>query len=302
MLLSPVVGCQCRPCGPLGEARIVLISFIYTCSLRHDSRKVVAGGHALLHHVALLVALNGHHHSLEVRRGQLVIDTAVVGILHGNHPFQVIHQLVQEVSRLVTLLRDVHLQGIEVSLVLLVGVEHQSHRVGRVDDILVEVARIVPSVRRRDDGACWTSWRDSRRVNHDLRVGMSQRTGPLSGILRLDGHTRAVQVERLDASSRQVRQCMFLDFYWHLVVLALQHVAARSRNLAEVHDGTTFLRPRRLARTQEACLADHLARFGITHGQRDLLATVIHYGYLLLLRKESHLIHSDHVVALGRRT
>ena len=155
--LGPAVGGHGGAGCLVGKRRVVLVALEDAGSLSHNGCKVERGGRALLYHVALLLAVRRHDEALEVGRGQLVVDTAVVGILHGEHPAQVVHHLVEHVGRLVLALRDVDAEAVVIATVLLVAAEHDADGEGRVDDVLVVVASVVPAARRRDDAAGGTA-------------------------------------------------------------------------------------------------------------------------------------------------
>ena len=147
VLQCPLIGLAGCFCCLARESGVVLRILENTGGKSHQGSKVVCGRDALLHHIALLVAVGGHHESFEVRGGQLVIYSAVVGVLHREHPLHVVHQFVEQVGRLVIALGDIRVQGIVVIAVLLVRKQHHGHGIGRVDDIFVIVAGIVPAQR-----------------------------------------------------------------------------------------------------------------------------------------------------------
>ena len=180
--------------------RIVLIVFVDPRGLCHHGSEIVGCSHTLLYHISLLLTSCRHHKAFEVRGGQLMIHASIVRVLHGKHPLQVIHDLIQQVGCLVPTLRDIHLQRIVIDFVLLVAIEHNADGEGGVHDILVIVACIIPPIRRRNDCSFGATWRNRRRMNHHLSVGMTSWASPLSCILRLDGHSCTLVIKSLDGS------------------------------------------------------------------------------------------------------
>ena len=86
-----------------------------------------------------------------------MVDASIVGVLHGEHPAQVVHQFVQHVGGVVLALRDIDAEAFEPRLVLLVAAKDDAHGECRVDDVLVVVASVVPSPRRTDNAAGGTA-------------------------------------------------------------------------------------------------------------------------------------------------
>ena len=70
--------------------------------------------------ISLLVAVLWHHESLEVGRCKFMINAPVVWVLHGEHPLDVEHYLVEKVGSIIVALGDIHVEAVEVILVLLV--------------------------------------------------------------------------------------------------------------------------------------------------------------------------------------
>ena len=128
--LGPVIGGQSGFLGLLGKCRIVFVALVDACGKCHYSSKVIAGGHTLLHHIALLVTIGGHDKALEIGSRQFVVNASVIGILHGDHPLEIKHELVKQVCSAVAALGNVGVETIEILFVLLIGHEHQSHRIG----------------------------------------------------------------------------------------------------------------------------------------------------------------------------
>ena len=194
VLQRPLIGLAGSFCCLARESGVVLRILENTGGKCHQGSKVVGGRDALLHHIALLVAVGRHHESFEVRGGQLVIYSAVVGVLHREHPLHIVHQFVEQVGRLVVALGDIRVQRIVITAVLLVRKQHHCHGIGRVYDVFVVVAGIVPAQRRYDVAAGRTFGRGCRGVNHHAGVGMSQRTGVFACILFLNRGARTHQV------------------------------------------------------------------------------------------------------------
>ena len=125
--LGPLVGalshggCLCRETGV-----VLLERFQKPGGIGHDGGEVECGGDGLLYDVACLLTLCGHDESLEVGRGQLVVDASVEGVLHGQEPTEVEHHLVEQVGGLVAALGDGGVQAGKVVGELLVDGEHQS--------------------------------------------------------------------------------------------------------------------------------------------------------------------------------
>ena len=228
----------------LSEIRIVRILCIDTCCLRHHRSKVECGSRGFLHHIALLLAVGWHDETLEVRCRQLMINTTISRVLHGEHPLQIIHQFVQEVGRLVVALRDIHLDGIELRLVHLVGIKHDTNGKCRIHNVLVIVASIIPAPRRGNDRSCRTTFRCCRRMHFHLRVGMSQRTSELPCILGINRHTRTNQIERLDGCLRQLLQRLWLNRERSREFTRFHRVFSRFCQSRKIHHSTLFARPR----------------------------------------------------------
>ena len=177
MLLRPLVGtfsslrCLSREVGI-----VLLVRRKETCCISHHRRKVERGSYTLRHHITRLVTIGRHHETLKVGGGQLVIDTTIVRILHGEQPLEIEHHLVQKVGGLVTTLRDVGLETGKVVGLLFVRRKHQSDTEGRIDHILVVVACIVPAIRRADNGASRPFLRRCRWMHQHMGVGMPQGT------------------------------------------------------------------------------------------------------------------------------
>ena len=109
VLLRPFVSTDSGLSSQSGEFGIVGIALEETRGLCHHSGEIEGSGHRFGHHIALLVAVLGHHETLEVGIGEFVVHTAVVGVLHREHPMQVVVHLVEEVGCAVPVLRDVEL-------------------------------------------------------------------------------------------------------------------------------------------------------------------------------------------------
>ena len=147
MFLCPLVGAFSR-LGSLSHkiGVVFLTGGKKTCRICHHASKVERGGDTLCHHIAGLVAVGRHDKALEIGCSQFMIDTPIVGILHGEQPFQVEHHLVQEVGRMVSAFGDVGVEFVKVATLLFVGSKHEPDAEGRIDHILVVVACIIPAI------------------------------------------------------------------------------------------------------------------------------------------------------------
>ena len=139
-----------------------------------------------------------------------MIHASIVRILHGKHPLQVIHDLIQQVGCLVPTLRDIHFQRIIIGFVLLVAIKHHCDGEGGVHDILVIVASIIPPIRGRNNRSFGSSWRNGRGMNHHLGVRMTCGTCPLSCILGLDGHSCTLVIKGFDGTLGNITQRVLL--------------------------------------------------------------------------------------------
>ena len=95
---SPRISSACCLQGVLAELRALGIRRIDACGKSHRCGEVKGGGGAFLHNITWLAALCGHHEALERRCRQLMVDTTIMRVLHGEHPAEVVHNLVKIVG------------------------------------------------------------------------------------------------------------------------------------------------------------------------------------------------------------
>ena len=147
MFLGPLVSPLSHRCCLRTKAWIVsLVRFEDSGCISHHSSKVESGCDALGNNISGLLTICWHDETLEVRRCQFVVDSAIVRILHGKEPAQIEHHFVKEIGSLIAALGDM---GIELSKILgelLVGNKHQPNAEGRIHHIFVVVASIVPAI------------------------------------------------------------------------------------------------------------------------------------------------------------
>ena len=101
-------------------------SLVDSGSQCHGGSKVESSGGGFLYHIALLLAVFWHHESLKVRGGEFMIYSSIGWILHGEHPLQVIHHLIQDIRYLIVGFRNLKIERIESTLMELVGLQNQS--------------------------------------------------------------------------------------------------------------------------------------------------------------------------------
>ncbi len=79
----------------------------------HGGSKVESSGGGFLYHITLLLAVFWHHQSLKVRGGEFMMHSSIGWILHGEHPLQVIHHLIQDIRYLIVGFRKLKIERIE---------------------------------------------------------------------------------------------------------------------------------------------------------------------------------------------
>ena len=144
-----------------------------------------------------------------------MVDSSVGRVLHGQHPFQVIVHLVQQIGRVVSAFRDVH--PLTDKIVRKAGINrlHQSDGISGVHNVLVIISGIIPSSRRRNHRSRLTFRPGSIGMYQHLVIWMACRTAPPTRISRFDGHTRTLVIERFQSGIGQRGQHLFLYFECH---------------------------------------------------------------------------------------
>ncbi|OPZ66531.1 MAG: hypothetical protein BWY82_02987 [Verrucomicrobia bacterium ADurb.Bin474] len=149
---------------------------------RHDGREVVCGRSGLHHHVAWVTQKVGKNGRFESEGRELVIDPSVCRILHGEHPIEVPLDFIQEVWDVVPAFGDVKIQSVEVFGKHPVGQQECVGRNPGIDDVLVVVSGIVPSLWCGNHCALGAGVGCGGCVDEDLVIGMPGGASPFAGI------------------------------------------------------------------------------------------------------------------------
>ncbi len=176
---------------------------VHAAGLRHHRGKVERGGAALLHHVARRAVLVGHHEAGEFQRGQLVIDAAVLGVLHRQQPLQVPPRLVEDIRRAVAAFGNTESLRREHFRELFVRVQQLMRGHGRIDHVLVVVARVVPAPGRRDHRARGPLHRRGGGVHQHDVIGVTFGARVDVCVLRVQRRAGAIEVEVLERGGDQ---------------------------------------------------------------------------------------------------
>ena len=261
------------------EQRIVGVTTHQSCRKGHNGRKVERGSDTLGHHIAELMTVGWTDKCLKIGGCELMIYTSVRGVLHGEHPAQVEHHLVQQVGRRVTAFWDMCVQPREIVFILLVGMKHEPYRESGVDDIFIVVACIIPTQRRLDETACRATFRRCRGMYHHQLVGMASPAGVHTGIVSHDRRTATHQVEELECSHRQFMIGMGAHAEVGLHLLSSKSVSAWCPEGRDIDHGALLARPGRDSHPAYHRTEHHLA-YGIGHLQRGIgYHTLYNYNF-----------------------
>ena len=236
-----------------------------------------------------------HHDAVEAQVGQLVVHAAVLRILHGQHPFEVPHRLVEDVGYAVAGFGDADVL-LEERRVMLEGRQQRIGRDAGVDHVFVVVAGVIPALGAGQHGASRPRGRCGGGVHLHLVVRMAGGTSPSAGNPWLKRDGAAVEIERLQG--RVAHGAVAVGVDRELVRQGHARdpdaVGARAGEAAEVEHAHCLAgrlpaqgRPGRSLERGLAVLADDLELPG-------LLACD---GQLLRLRQEAELVDLDR---LGR--
>ncbi len=127
-----------------------------------------------------------------------MIHSAVVGILHRQHPAEIPEQLVQQVGQRVFTLRDIQFNAVGVFWVILYQREHGSHGDPRIHDIFVVIAGIVPAFRGADNRAFWSLGGGGRGMHQHTVIRVAGCALPFPGILLRQGGGDPLKVVGFD--------------------------------------------------------------------------------------------------------
>jgi hypothetical protein len=114
-------------------------------SLSHHGSEIKGSSHRLHDHITRLVAFCGSHKTLEIGSGELVIHPTICRVLHREHPFQVVHYLVEQVGYPIATFGNVQVKTCEILWYLLIDSQHLRNGESRIDDILIIVTCVIPS-------------------------------------------------------------------------------------------------------------------------------------------------------------
>ena len=117
----------------------------------------------------------------------------------------------------------------------LVGLQNQSEGKSRIDDILVIVASIVPSLGRGYDGSRRSFRGCSRRMHHDMRVQVSCRACVLASILSFQALPRTLIVIAFDGCFQGFRIGIAGNDEALLMSSCYQGISARLGDRGEVY-------------------------------------------------------------------
>ena len=146
-----------------------------------------------------------------------MIYSAVGRVLHGHHPLQVIHNLVEEVRNAVSRLRNVQIHLVQTLLVQLISHKHSANSESRIDYVFIIVASVIPSVWRLYHGASRTLRRCCRRMNLHIRIEVSSRSCILACIFLLYRHASSLQIVAFHSCHRNL--FVWLLGYDHLLLV-----------------------------------------------------------------------------------
>ncbi len=134
------------------------------------------------------MAVGWHDEAFEGEGGEFVVYSAVVGVLHGHHPSEVVEEFVDNVGEAVAGLGDVD-GGVFGGVGVEACREHEGvGGYGAIDDVFVVVAGVVPSAGHGEDGAFGSLCGGGGFVDEDGVVGVSCGSCPLAAVLRCYGH------------------------------------------------------------------------------------------------------------------
>ena len=177
-------------------SELFVVGGIDFCGKSGDSGKVPGCRNGLTDGISCSDILFGHNRSAELQGGQLVEYTAVSRILHGEHPFQVPTNFVQDIGDGILAFWNVQVELIEVFLVLLVKLEQGIGRNAGIDDIFSIITGVIPTIGAVESGVGICNSR-GRMVFYG-RIRVTCGTGVDTGIFfgKFDGG--ALEVEELE--------------------------------------------------------------------------------------------------------
>ena len=295
MQLRPAVGALCGAESFGGKAGIIFgIGLEQHRCLCHHGGKVQRGSHAFLHHVARLLAVGGLHGTFGRRCGQLVIDSAVGRVLHGQQPAKAVVNLVQKVGRGVAAFGDAHALLAEVVGEQPISRLHQANAEGGINHVFAIVASIVPTLRGRQHVARLALRPGGAGMHLHLGIGMCGRAAPLSGIRLFNRHTGPLVIERLEGSIGHGSQRTFLDFECGRVSTRQQQVVAGLVQRTEIHRRARPGSPRIGHRRCGSAFQYFFARSRVQHGE-VCHSHCVRHGDFLLSGEIAQLVQSDYI-------
>ena len=240
MRLRPVPGPRGGRAHARGHAReLRLERRIHARGHRHHRGEVQRGCRALLHDVTRLARVGRHHQSFEAQVGELVVDAAVIGILHLQHPAQVPPGFVEQVGHGVPAFRNRQLAAAEEIREVLPCRHQRVQGDRRVDHVLVVVAGVVPASRCREQRAGRARGCRGGRMHLHLRVGMACGPRVAPCVRGLQRRARAVEVVGLErgVGQRRIRLRGHQQRIAGRPAFDMHPVAAR-RQRTEIGDGS----------------------------------------------------------------
>ena len=155
MCLGPCV-CNLRLVEPYLAYIVCVYVIAYPCHAvqsghrAQSSCKIQRCGNGFLYHITLLTALCRSYKSLEIWRGEFMVDSSIFRILHGPHPLLIVQKLLEQ--RVVYILGITTVFKIVFQVIPIGNVReheeclcHQTHRIAGINHILVIISGIIPS-------------------------------------------------------------------------------------------------------------------------------------------------------------
>ena len=165
MCQRPFPSTESSRCSLCYKTRIDMFVWrIDTSCQCHGSCEIECCSSSLEHDITRFAAFVGANEGFKLRVSEFVVYAAI-GVLHGEHPADIIHSLRQHIRYREGGFGDIEREGVVVGRLLLVCHEENAHRIAAIDDILIIVASIVPPARRSNDRISRTLISSRRRMH-----------------------------------------------------------------------------------------------------------------------------------------